>query len=160
MSLWAQFNTKQALCREFFKRYFISSDNVEQLLKRWFSLMGRVDCFVQRILQHELGKQQRGSVALHSAHSLLGSLSSSRRADGAGLPAGSYLESHLALWDLLLEMGRCCSFFSVIPLATARFCTISSRPYLLTCSTDSMPCQPPRSAQLFCISMSKLCKTG
>lgn len=28
--------------------------------------MGRVDCFVQRILQHELEKQQRGSVALHS----------------------------------------------------------------------------------------------
>lgn len=28
------------------------------------------------------------------------------------------------------------------------------------CLTDSMPCQPPRSAQLLCISMSELCKTG
>lgn len=39
---------------------------IEQLLKKWFSLVGRVDCFVLGILQHESGKHQRGSAGLHS----------------------------------------------------------------------------------------------
>lgn len=52
--------------------------------------MGRVDWFVQGILQHELEKQQRGSVCLYSPlPTLLGSLSSPRKAYGAALPEGS-----------------------------------------------------------------------
>lgn len=128
---------------------------IEHLQKRWVFPDGqsRVFCQGNTIARVGGAAGEFSGSALPSAHSLLGSLSSPSRADGAGaamrvllrgtrICSGPLRSQLMALWSLFLELGRCCSFFSVVALVTPLFPAISSCPCLLLHSQhvpDSVP---------------------
>lgn len=112
-----------------------------QFLRDGFSQSG-VLCQGNSTARGAGAAEEFGGSVLLPVRSLLGSFSSPSRAGGAGaawrvllrgtrtgsVPLRSQL---LAFWGRLLELGRSCSLFSVIPLATRPFPASSSWPCLL-----------------------------